>query len=1325
MASVLLNVVGTAVGGPIGGAIGALLGAAIDSTLIASMSGNGGARNVEGARLADLRVMSSTEGGIIPRIFGRMRVGGNVIWATDFREEVKTTTTSAGGGKGGGGGGGSVTTTNYYYYCSFAVALCEGPISGIGRIWADGKPLTLKDAVYRVHKGTEDQLPDPLIQSFMGAGKTPAYRGVAYVVFDNLPLETFGNRLPQLSFEVFRPTINEDSTERLIRSVNMIPGGGEYVYATEGVTYLDNLPSYNYTTHPENINTTDPEGRADFLVSLDTLEETIPNINSISLVVSWFGTDLRCGSCQIKPAVVAVNRYMSHFWIVNGFSRGAPPHIISNLPNNGGVAYGGTPADFSVVQAIQEIKSRGIKITFYPFLMMDIPAMNTLPNPYSDNASESGQPKYPWRGRITCSPAPGYAGTVDKTGAAASQVAAFFGNAEPSDYFVSGTTVTWIGSAGDWGLRRQVLHYAHLCKAAGGVDSFIIGSELRGLTCIRSAPGTYPAVAELISLAAAVRSILGSETKISYAADWSEYFGHHPQDGSGDVYFHLDPLWADSNIDFIGIDNYMPLSDWRDGLSHADALAGWGSIYNPEYLAANVEGGEGYDWYYPTEADRNSQNRVAITDGEGKPWVFRYKDIRSWWKNAHYNRPGGVESGAPTDWVPESKPIRFTEAGCPAVDKGTNQPNVFFDSKSAESAFPYFSRGARDDFIQRRYIETIYNYWAAENETSSVYAGPMLDISELSIWTWDARPFPFFPGRNDIWSDAENWRLGHWLSGRMGAGGLADVVREICLRAGISAGMIDVSGLNATVPGYIIDSLQSARSSIEPLARFYGFDAIESDGAIRFVSRGVTPVGTVLPDDLVAGRSGEAEDIEFARAQETELPLALKWRLVQSGDDYGGITVEARRITVDTARINAEHFPIANSAAEADTRCRRALFEEWIARERVSLQLPPSRLALEPADVMLLEHDNRVLEYRIVSIADTEARTVEAVRSDIVLYGARPAPERLPSVPQPTVYGPPITAFLDLPLIHEDIPAHRPYIAVYASPWYGRAAIYRSPSADNFSLLETAGTPANLGELAFDFYANGAAGRNFDLANELYIDLYSGTVSSVSDIDLFAGANTAAIESAPGIWEIVQFGNAELIDTARYKCTRLLRGQLGTEGAMGNPAPAGARVVLLNTALVPLGIQEADIGLSYNWRIGPASEAVGADSFAEVSFTAEAVGMRPYSVCHVVQPYKTARAIGNLEIHWKRRTRSPAGDSWAAVEIPLFETEEAYQVDILNGATVLRTLSATSPAVTYSEADQIADWGAALGPGDALGIAIYQVAPAYGRGAPKFETLYF
>ncbi len=139
---------------------------------------------------------------------------------------------------------------------------------------------------------------------------------------------------------------------------------------------------------------------------------------------------------------------------------------------------------------------------------------NTLPNPYSDDAAETGQPTFPWRGRITCSPAAGYAESVDKTATAVCQVAAFFGSASSSDFAISGDTVSWTGPTGDWGLRRMMLHYAHLCAVAGGVDAFLIGSEMRGLTTIRSSASSYPAVTAFKALAADVRTILGAGTEI-------------------------------------------------------------------------------------------------------------------------------------------------------------------------------------------------------------------------------------------------------------------------------------------------------------------------------------------------------------------------------------------------------------------------------------------------------------------------------------------------------------------------------------------------------------------------------------------------------------------------------------------------------------------------------------------------------------------------------------------------------------------------------------------------------------------------------------------
>jgi hypothetical protein len=148
-----------------------------------------------------------------------MRMGGTVIWATDFRERRRTRT--QGGGKGGGGG--KVRTTEYLYHASFAVALCEGAITGIGRIWADGKPMDLAGVTWRWYPGDEEQEPDPFIAAKMGAAATPAYRGTAYVVFEELPLGRFGNRLPQLSFEVFRPLADPDTAEGLTQAVTLIP----------------------------------------------------------------------------------------------------------------------------------------------------------------------------------------------------------------------------------------------------------------------------------------------------------------------------------------------------------------------------------------------------------------------------------------------------------------------------------------------------------------------------------------------------------------------------------------------------------------------------------------------------------------------------------------------------------------------------------------------------------------------------------------------------------------------------------------------------------------------------------------------------------------------------------------------------------------------------------------------------------------------------------------------------------------------------------------------------------------------------------------------
>ena len=577
-----ISVLGTTLSGAaIGSQIGALAGRYVDASLFGT---SGSQRIVDGPRLNDLRVLASTEGAPIPRLYGRSCLGGQVIWACNLTETV-VPQSSATGGLGKGGARSGNTGVDYTYTADFAVALCEGPISGIGKVWADGSEIDISQLTYRVYTGTQTQAPDPYIAAKQSATQTPAYLGVAYVVFEQMPLLDYGNRVPQLAFEVFRPL---DALAEQIQGVALIPGSGEFVYEPAEVTLqLDRV-----TSVAENIDT--QQGQSDWAVAVDQLQTSLPNAKSVSLVVSWFGTSLDAAHCQLLPKVdTATKVTLPYSWSVSGLTR-ATAEVVSQY--DGAAAFGGTPSDQSVIDAIVDLRARGLSPVLSPFVLMDVPQANTLSNPY---APGQPQPAYPWRGRITVSPAAGLAGTLDKTAAAAAAIASFVGTAQPEHFSLDGTTVVYSGP-NEFSFRRMILHNAMLAVAAGGVDAFVLCSELRGLTTVRSDATNYPFVAALTQLAADVRSILGAATKIVYAADWSEYFGHQPADGSGDIYFHLDPLWASPNIDAIGIDCYWPLADWRDSTTHLDLLAGAPSIYDQTYLKSNISGGEGYAWYYAT-----------------------------------------------------------------------------------------------------------------------------------------------------------------------------------------------------------------------------------------------------------------------------------------------------------------------------------------------------------------------------------------------------------------------------------------------------------------------------------------------------------------------------------------------------------------------------------------------------------------------------------------------------------------------------------------------------------------------------------------------------
>jgi hypothetical protein len=1331
MATLVLGAVGASVGGSLGGsalglssavigrAVGATAGRMVDGALLGGGGGGaaGGSELVEQGRIDRFRLMGASEGAPIPRVVGRVRVPGQVIWATRFREHrdvsvTETTVASSGGGKGGPRATTATDrteTVRFSYTISLALALCEGPIRRVGRIWADGSQIARHSLTMRIYEGTEGQQPDALMQAVEGEANAPAYRGTAYVVIEDLDLGRFGNRVPQLSFEVVRaadaPGEVPDAAG-LARGVALVPGTGEYALATTQV----HTDYGNGRKDSVNVNTV--QDRTDFAVSLRDLRGECPNVGAASLVVSWFGNDLRADRCRVRPRVEStLHDGVPLPWEVAGVGRAEA----GTVPfRNGRPIYGGTPSDASVVEAIGALASRGYDVTFYPFILMDQLAGSGLPNPWG----EGEQPPLPWRGRVTTSKAPGREGSPDRTAGAAAEVAAFFGTAAAADFTVGHRVVTYAGPA-DWTYRRFILHYAALCAAAGGVEAFCIGSEMRGLTQIRGPGDSFPAVAQLVDLAREVRKLL-PDAKLSYAADWSEYFGYHPGD-TGNLHYHLDPLWAAPEIDFVAIDNYVPIADWRAGRGHADAH--WGSGKSLDYLQANIEGGEGYDWYYATGEARAVQRRDPIEDGaHGEPWVWRYKDFRNWWARPHHERIGGVRRELPTAWVPRSKPIRFTELGCAAIHNGANQPNKFLDPKSSESRRPHHSDGSRDDDMQSQYLRAVLDYWSrpANNPRSDAYDGRMIDMDRSLIWAWDARPWPAFPRLRQLWNDAANFDRGHWFNGRSASQPLGNVIVEICRSCGLDR--VDVSGVEGVVRGYAMSGIVTGRSDLQPLMLAHDVEAFERCGVLTFRTRSRAQEVEVDRERLV--REG-GPVVEVERAPEPEIAGRVRVRHESAEGAFRARVGEAVLPGDRSMPVSETEFALALTDAEGVALAERFLSEARIARDRMRLTLPPSQRDVTVGGLLRIAGEADL--WRVDRLEEAGLRRVEATRV------ARLAGEATPDdaadaeadadvedvtaeavVARPRAPLPPEALILNLPTLTGDEVPHAPWVAVSARPWAGAVAVHSSVDGAGWRLNRVIDAPATIGTIVGALGA-GRAGV-WDRGPELIVEMPDAALASVSEAALFAGANAAAIgEGGADGWEILQFRDVRLVAPGRWALSTRLRGQRGTEGPARRGWPAGSRVVLLDGAPVQLDVPSGAVGLSRWLRIGPARVGLDHASVAESVVDIVDEGSRPFAPVHL----RAERAGGELAVSWVRRTRA-VGEYWDAGEVPLLEEREAYLMRALDadGGNVAEievgeprgvlpaAVSASgggSAAVAWVEVAQI---GARVGPGAAARVAV-------------------
>jgi hypothetical protein len=269
--------------------------------------------------------------------------------------------------------------------------------------------------------------------------------------------------------------------------------------------------------------------------------------------------------------------------------------------------------------------------------------------------------------------------------------------------------------------------------------------------------------------------------------------------------------------------------------------------------------------------------------------------------------------------------------------------------------------------------------------------------------------------------------------------------------------------------------------------------------------------------------------------------------------------------------------------------------------------------------------------------------------------------------------------------------------------------IYRSADGGiTYSAITSLSTAATMGG-ATTVLGDFSGGNIFDESNTVTVRLSNGSLSSDTRLNVLSGSNTALI-GRDGRWEEIRLKNATLIATDTYVLSGLLRGRRGTEHAMASHT-AGDTFILVESGTLGRVVEStAGIGVERYYKAVP----VGGGTATVQRFTNDAVGLEPYAPVLLGGGRNDA---GDVAINWRRRTR--VSGAWRdLVEVSLGEDTESYSVDVYDDntyTTVVRTLTSSTPTVTYTAAQQTTDFG---GLQTTVYAKVYQVSADVGRGYP-------
>lgn len=553
---------------------------------------------------------------------------------------------------------------------------------------------------------------------------------------------------------------------------------------------------------------------------------------------------------------------------------------------------------------------------------------------------------------------------------------------------------------------------------------------------------------------------------------------------------------------------------------------------------------------------------------------------------------------------------------------------------------------------------------------------------------------------------------------------VSDIARKLLERAQVPADKIVVDLLSdPSTVGYQKSGVMSTRDALMPLCNAYAIDVIDTGYAIKVLSRGRAPVATVHEDELLALESGDAV-VEVTLPQESELPSKVSVGYLDRALDYQvGSQPSQRRLTTSETAITVELPIVFDGNTQTRTIADRILAEYLASSKRYNFNLPLDYLHLEPGDALTLVFNDGTSKllvlYKCELSLDALGLFCEAATFAPELYGA--LPPQTATVPPPTLKPDSsiVVEPLELPALDDgDSGSPVAYVAAHALVPGGWRPSGLFISRDGGSTYALQGSLANsaVGSCATAL-PTGRQACYTDNTSTLRVRMEGGvTLASTTREQLLNGANAAAVITAAGDVEVIQFQTATLQFDGSYVLSGLLNGRLGTEHAMDSHT-AGERFVLLKTSRLARQVfATSEIG-SDRFLKGVPSGTTLPDALP-TGYAPTGRNLKPYSPVRV---RGTRDVDGNLSLTWVRRSRLRGAwrtGNWA----PLGEATESYVVEVLDGeGNVVRTLDGlSSPAATYAAVQQVEDFGEAQG---SVAIRVYQLSAVVGRGYPATASV--